>query len=163
MHDLVTKTSEAMDAASALAAVTEVAACKANAALKKMAQTRSEDCWIAASAATMTSQDAKFYVNAYEKSKALRDQMSYTRSSVASRGLAAAASRGVTAQTSAPSMPPGPATRDAMARAVRSARETVAQAQQMVEDAKHALQLAEETLAAAEQSNAAAEATWTWP
>ena len=106
MHELVTKTSEAMDAASALAAVTEVAACKANAALKKMAQTRSEDCWIAASAATMTSQDAKFYVNAYEKSKALRDQMSYTRSSVASRGLAAVASRGVTAQTSAPSMPP---------------------------------------------------------
>ena len=70
MHDLVAKTSEAMDAASALAAVTEVAACKANAAFVKMAQTGSEDC-IAASAATMTSQDAKFNVNAYEQSKAL--------------------------------------------------------------------------------------------
>ena len=66
-------------------------------------------------------------------------------------------------QTSAPSMPPGQAARDAMALAVRSARETVAQAQKMDEDAKHASQLVEETLAAAEQSNAAAEATWTWP
>jgi len=70
MHDLVAKTSEAMDAASALAAVTEVAACKANAAFVEMAQTGSEDCCIAASAATTASQDPKFNVNAYEQSKA---------------------------------------------------------------------------------------------
>ena len=103
MVDLVTKTDEAMDAAIALAAVTEAAVGKVNEVLVKLADVDVEDCCVAAWAATTSSQDAMVFVYAYEQSKALAagpPGLCLTKATVASRGLAAMASRGVTAQTS---------------------------------------------------------------
>ena len=167
MLDLVTKTDEAMDAAIALAAGTEVAVGKVKEVLVKMATVNVEDSCVAAWAATTTSRDAKVFVNAYQESresKALAG-LCYTTATVASRGLAAMASRGVTAQTnpSLSTMGSRQAARDALELAIRSSQQTFMEAQRMVEKTKEALQLAEEALAAAEQSQAAAEATWTWP
>ena len=65
MLDLVTRTDEAMDAAIALAAVTEAAVGKVNEVLVKMANVDGEDSCVAAWAATTTSRDAKVFVNAY--------------------------------------------------------------------------------------------------
>ena len=157
-----------MDAAIALAAVTEAAVGKVNEVLVKMANVDVEDSCVAACAATMTSQDAKVFVNAYEQSKALAagpPAPCLTTATVASRGLAAMASRGVTAQTnpSLSKMGSRQAARDALELAIRASRQTFIQAQRMVEKTKEALQVAGEALAAAEQSQAAAEATWTWP
>ena len=165
MVDLVTKTDEAMDAAIALAAVTEAAVSKVNKVVVKLAKVDVEDSWVAAWAATTTSQDAKVFVNAYEQSKALAAGLCLTKATVASRGLADMASRSVTAQInpSLSKMGSRQATRDALEIAIRSSQQTFMQAQRMVEKTKEALQLAEEALAAAAQSQAAAEATWTWP
>ena len=168
MQYLVTKTDEAMDAAIALAAVTEAAVGKVSEVLVKMAKLDVEDSCVAAWAATKTSQDAKVFVNAYEQSKALAagpPELCFTKATVASRGLAAMASRGVTAQTNPSLSKVGSrqAAHDALELAIRSSQQTFTQAQKMVEKIKEALQLAEEALAAAEQSQAAAEATWTWP
>ena len=164
MVDLVTKTDEAMDAAIALAAVTEAAVGKVNKGLVQMAKVDVDDNFVAAWAATTTSQDAKVFVNAYEQSKALAADLCPPEK-VARRGLADMVSRSVTAQTN-PSlwkMGSRQATRDALEIAIRSSQQTFMQAQRMVEKTKEALQLAEEALAAAAQSQAAAEATWTWP
>ena len=170
MLDLVTRTDEAMDAAIVLAEVTEAAVGKVNEVLVKMANVDVEDTYVAAWAATTTSQDAKVFVNAYEQSKALAAGppapcLTYGTATVASRGLAAMASRGGTAQTnpSLSKMGSRQAARDALEIAIRASRQTFIQAQRMVEKIKEALQVAEEALAAAEQSQAAAEATWTWP
>ena len=62
MLDLVTRTDEAMDAAIALAAVTEAAVGKVNEVLVKMATVNVEDSRIAAWAATVTSRDARLFV-----------------------------------------------------------------------------------------------------
>jgi hypothetical protein len=165
MVDLVTKTDEAMDAAIALAAVTEAAESKVNKVVVKLAKVDVEDSWVAAWAATTTSQDAKVFVNAYEQSKALAAGLCLTKASVASLGLADMASRSDTAQItpSLSKMGSRQPTRDALEIAIRSSQQTVMEAQRMVEKTKEALQLAEEALAAAQQSQAAAEATWTWP
>ena len=98
MVDLVTKTDEAMDAAIALAAVTEAAVSKVNKVVVKLAKVDVEDSWVAAWAATVSSQDAKAYVNEYEQSKALAADLCPPEK-VARRGLADMASRSVTAQT----------------------------------------------------------------
>ena len=164
MVDLVTKTDEAMDAAIALAAVTEAAVSKVNKVVVKLAKVDVEDSWVAAWAATVSSQDAKAYVNEYEQSKALAADLCPPEK-VARRGLADMASRSVTAQTnpSLSKMGSRQATLDALELAIRSSEQTFMQAQRMVEKTKEALQLAEEALAAAAKSQAAAEATWTWP
>ena len=165
MVDLVTKTDEAMDAAIALAAVTEAAVGKVNKVLVQMAKVDVDDNFVAAWAATTTSQDAKVFVNAYEQSKALAAGLCLTEATVASHGLADMASRSDTAQTnpSLSKMGSREATCDALEIAIRSSQQTFMQAQRMIEKTKEALQLAEKALAAAEQSQAAAEATWTWP
>ena len=159
------KTDEAMDAAIAIAAVTEAAVSKVNKVVVKLAKVDVEDSSLAAWAATMTSEDAKVFVKAYEQSKALAAGLCLTKATVASRGVAAISSRGVTAQTnpSLSKMGSRQATRDALEIAIRSSQQTFMEAQRMVEKTKEALQLAEEALAAAAQSQAAAEATWTWP
>jgi hypothetical protein len=166
MLDCVT-TEEAMIDAIAHAAVTEAAVGKVKEVLVKMATVNVEDSCIAAWAATVTSRDARLLVNAYERSKAPAGVGCYTTpwttATVASRGVAAMASRGV-AQTnpSLSTMGPRQAARDALGLAFRSSQQTVMEAQRMVEKIKEALELAEDALAAAEKSQAAAEAAWTW-
>ena len=167
MLDLVT-TEEAIIDAIAHAAVTEAAVGKVKEVLVKMATVNVEDSCIAAWAATVTSRDARLFVNAYERSKALAAGPlgpCLTTATVASRGVAAMASRGVTAQTnpSLSKMGSRQAACDALGNAIRASRQTFMEAQRMVEKMKEALQLAEEALAAAEQSQAAAEAAWTLP
>ena len=162
MLDCVT-TEEAMIDTIAQAAVTEAAVGKVKDVLVKMATVNVEDSCIAAWAATVTSRDARLLVNAYERSKAPAGVGCYTTATVASRGVAAMASRGV-AQTnpSLSTMGSRQAARDALGLAIRSSQQTVMEAQRMVEKIKEALELAEDALAAAEKSQAAAEAAWTW-
>ena len=154
--------------ATAYAPVTEAAVYKVKEVLVKIATVNVEDSCVAAWAATTTSQDAKVFVNAYEQSKALAagpPGLCLTTATVASRGVAAMASRGVTAQTNPSLSKIGSrqAARDALGIAIEASQQTVAEAQRMVEKIKEALALAEEALAAEKLSQAAAEAAWTWP
>ena len=161
MSDIVV-TEEAMIDAIAHAQVTDFAVGKVT---EMLATVNVEDSCIAAWAATVTSRDARLFLNAYKQSKAPAGFGCLTTATVASRGVAAMASRGVTAQTnpSLSKMGSRQAACDALGNAIRASRQTFMEAQRMVEKIKEALQLAEEALAAAEQSQAAAEAAWTLP
>ena len=168
MVDLLT-TEEAMIDAIAGARFTDSLVGKVNEVLVKIVTVNVEDSWAAAWSATVTNSDARLFLIAYDdRSKALAAGSlgpCFTTATVASRGVAGMASRGVTAQTnpSLSTMGSRQAARDALGLAIISSQQTVMEAQRMVEKTKEALQGAEEALAAAEQSQAAADATWTWP
>jgi hypothetical protein len=168
MVDLL-PTEEAMIDAIAHAADTEAAVGKVKEVLVKIVTVNVEDSCIAARAATLTNSDARLFLIAYDdRSKALAAGSlgpCFTTATVASRGVAGMASRGVTAQTnpSLSTMGSRQAARDALENAIRSSRQSFLEAQKMVERIKEALELAEEAMAAANRSQLAAEAAWTWP
>ena len=168
MVDLLT-TEEAMNDAIAGARFTDSLVGKVNEVLVKIVTVNVEDSWAAALSATVTNSDARLFLIAYDdRSKALAAGSlgpCFTTATVASRGVAGMASRGVTAQTnpSLSTMGSRQAARDALENAIRSSRQSFLEAQKMVESIKEALELAEEAMAAANRSQLAAEAAWTWP
>ena len=168
MVDLLT-TEEAMIDAIAGARFTDSLVGKVNEVLVKIVTVNVEDSWAAAWSATVTNSDARLFLIAYDdRSKALAAGSlgpCFTTATVASRGVAGMASRGVTAQTnpSLSTMGSRQAARDALENAIGSSRQSFLEAQKMVERIKEALELAEEAMAAANRSQLAAEAAWTWP